>query len=414
MWCGGGLSGPDPSVASPPAIGRPRARTAGRVWLGIALVGCAGEPVATVTTTDSAGVRVTVNRDLEATFAFVEAEPTISIGGPDATGPEQFSQIQGVLLDARGRLWVADGRSGELRIFASDGSHWKTRGGTGEGPGEFQRIRLLGTFGGDSVALGDRASDRMTVYDAAGELARTVRFASELERVPLAHRVFEDGSILGQVPRLFAAGSIEPGQIIGDTARLVRVRAGGSMSDMAEAEGPLWLWTGRSQVPIPFTANPGLVVVDSTLHLVAGPDFRVRVFDSGRLVESYGVDRPPRPVAEEDLLGYRAMTEQYVGEQQRPDFLAALDHEARPGVLPAYRRVLTDVEGNVWAQWYSPDTTWDVYAPSRRLLGQVEVPDGFWPEDIRDGALAGVWRDELTVEHVRVYPYRIADPSRDP
>ncbi|HUF77231.1 MAG TPA: hypothetical protein VMM35_13180 [Longimicrobiales bacterium] len=49
-----------------PARGGSRARRAGLVWLGVALGACGGEPTGTVTTMDSAGVRITVNRDLGA------------------------------------------------------------------------------------------------------------------------------------------------------------------------------------------------------------------------------------------------------------------------------------------------------------------------------------------------------------
>jgi hypothetical protein len=122
-----------------------------------AFTACGRDSRPAVTVTDSAGVRITLSPDSPKTFAEVDPQPVGSIGGADDTGPSQFFQVQGVHLDPRGRLWVTDGQSGELRIFHADGSHWKTRGGRGEGPGEFLRLRSLGPFRGDSVGLADNA-----------------------------------------------------------------------------------------------------------------------------------------------------------------------------------------------------------------------------------------------------------------
>ncbi len=67
-------------------------------------------------------------------------------------------------------------------------------------------------------------------------------------------------------------------------------------------------------------------------------------------------------------------------------------------------------EGNVWAQIYSPDFfasgTWDVYGAGREWLGQVQTPAGFTVTNITSDQLVGVWRDDLGVEHVRVYRIR--------
>ncbi len=101
-----------------------------------------------VMVTDSSGVRITITEGAERTFAEVDPQPIVSLGGADAEGPAQFFDIRGIHVDSRGYLWVADGGSAEVRIFRSDGSHWKTVGGRGEGPGEFRRIRILGAVPG--------------------------------------------------------------------------------------------------------------------------------------------------------------------------------------------------------------------------------------------------------------------------
>jgi hypothetical protein len=381
------------------------------VCLTLGFVACQGKPQRAVTVTDSAGIRITISPDSPRTFAEVDWQPVLSLGGADAAGPTQFYRIQQVQVGHSGTLWVADGGSGEVRIFRPDGSHSKTIGGRGQGPGEFSRIRLLGSFRGDSVAAWDDASARLTVFDAEGVFARTARVPSSGVPLPRAFDVFSDGSILAQIPRVLSAGSLEPGQLLSDTVRLVRIDFDNATGEpQGQAPGPVWLWTGPSQVPIPFTINAGFDIYDQAVHLVAGPEFRVRVFREGRLSEVYGVARRAREVTQEDVTAYEEFTEEFIPEPQRRDYLSALGDASRPTVLPAYSRVVVSSDGKVWAQIYSPDFLapgeWDVYSPGREWLGQVRTPARFMVTGVTSDQLMGVWRDDLGVEHVRVYEIR--------
>ncbi|MHB1195116.1 MAG: 6-bladed beta-propeller [Longimicrobiales bacterium] len=350
---------------------------------------------------------MTVTLDTVATFAALDSIPMVSNGGPNATGASQFSGIQGIHVDEARRIWVADGQSAELRIFDANGAHWKTRGGQGEGPGEFLYIRLLGAARGDSVLIGDSGTDRITVFDPEGEFVRTYRLPGSN---PRPFKVFQDGSVLGVLLRIVAAASVQPGQVLRDSLKFVRVGLDSTfLEPYGAATGPLWLWTGRNQLPLPFTVNASFDVVGSTVHLVSGPDFRIHVLEGGRLVESYGVQRQARTVGASDMDGYRAFVEDYIPEQMRPDYLSALDNEDRPSLLPAYDRVLTSADGHVWAQVYESDLAspheWDVFDAQRRFVGRVHVAAGFYPMVISADAVVGVWRDAMGVEYVRVYRF---------
>lgn len=381
-----------------------------RTLLLLALGGCRGEPPPGTTVSDSVGVRLTVSVDAPVVFAVLDSVPSLSIGGPDAPGPGQFFRIQNVLVDRAGRIWVADGQSGELRIFLANGTHWKTLGGRGEGPGEFLQVRLLGAVSGDTVLTGDSGADRITVWSPEGEFVRTERLPSGERPAPRPFDVFPDGSILGQLPRIVAAASLQPGQILPDSVELVRVGLNPpSVQPYGAASGPLWLWTGRSQIPLPFTVNASFDVAGEAVLLVAGPDFRVRVLEGERLRESLGVERERRAVDARDFDSYRAFVEEYIPDTMRPDYLGALDHELRPSLLPAYDRVLASADGHVWAQVYESDLAsplqWDVFDGDRRFVGHVSVPGGLYPMAITADGVVGVWRDAMGVEYVRVYPF---------
>lgn len=377
-------------------------------WLLTLLAACGTEPNPGVTVTDSAGVRVTVSVDTSLVFAALDSAPHVSIGGAEATGPSQLFRVQGIHVDAAQRIWVADGQSGELRIFHADGSPWKIRGGRGEGPGEFLQIRLLGATPDGSVLVGDSRTDRITVFDPEGEFVRTWRLPASERPAPRPFDVFRDGSILGQLPRIVPAQALQPGQLLPDSVELVRtVPDSTSVEPYGLAPGPLWLWTGQNQVALPFTVNASFDVVGKAVHLVSGPAFRIRVLQGGRLRESYGVQRRARPVGVSDLEAYRDFVEEYIPESARPDYLAALDNERRPSLLPAYDRVLASADGHMWAQVYESDLgsahAWDVFDDERRFVGRVRAPSALYPMVITGKDVVGVWRDPMGVEYVRAY-----------
>ncbi|MFG1691678.1 hypothetical protein ACGF5M_05950 [Gemmatimonadota bacterium] len=381
------------------------------IFVIVGLAACESTLPPTVMVTDSAGVRITLSPDAPTTYAVVDPQPVLSLGGPNVSGPTQFHRIQHVHIDAHGRVWVADGQSGELRIFDSDGSHWKTRGGRGEGPGEFLRIRLLGSFRGDSVAAWDGGTGRLTIFDGEGEFIRSVRVPSGDDPLVIARDVFGDGTLLSQIGRIIPAGSLEAGQILGDSVRLARIDLESSTQrPQGGALGPLWVWTGRDQISLPFTINASFDIRDESVHLVSGPSFRIRVFEDGGLSELYGVARDVREVSEADIAAYREIAQHYTPESRRNDYLSVLGHPMRPTVLPAYSRLVGTADGYVWAQIYSPDllapATWDVFNGDREWVGQVETPGSFMAMTITEGSVAGVWRDDLGVEHVRVYRIR--------
>lgn len=371
---------------------------------------CGGAEPSAVTVSDSAGVRITLSGDTTGTFAVVDTVPVLSLGGADVAGPTQFGNINGVRVDRRGNLWVADGQSAEVRLFHPDGSFWKGVGGRGEGPGEFMGLRLLGSFRGDSVAVWDDSQGRLTVLDPEGSVARILTAKVDDGFPPNAFRVFQDGTVLARVRKVLPAGALEPGAVIPDTAVFARVDYS-SMRSEAEggAPAPRWLWTGRSSVPIPFTLNPGFDLSGDEVHVTSGPSFRIRVFRGGRLVESYGLDRSPAPVTAADKQDYMDMVLGSWGDSPRRDeYLSVLHHPEVPTLLPAYRGIVVADNGDVWAERYAYGT-FDVFGPDRVFLGRAKVP--MMLTQVVGSTLVGVWRNDLDVEHVRIYRFNRALPD---
>jgi hypothetical protein len=78
-----------------------------------------------------------------------------------------------------------------------------------------------------------------------------------------------------------------------------------------------------------------------------------------------------------------------------------------PDVMPAYGEFMTDAEGNLWVFEYlrpgDEEPRWTVVDPHGTMLGIVETPPRFRISQIGSDFMLGHWRDELGVEHVRMY-----------
>ena len=179
---------------------------------------------------------------------------------------------------------------------------------------------------------------------------------------------------------------------------------------LATLPGALWIWTGRSQIPMPFTAPAALTVRGESLLVASGPSGRIQEVVNAAVVRSFGVDRSPRPVEGSDLETMREQVQASVPEALRQDYLSALDHADRPQVLPAYRTLLPGPGESVWAQVFEADPwdarTWDVFDADGVWLGTVRMPEQFRPLQLESDRVVGVWYDDLGVEHVRAYRWR--------
>ena len=95
----------------------------------------------------------------------------------------------------------------------------------------------------------------------------------------------------------------------------------------------------------------------------------------------------------------------------------ALDEIPIPETLPAYKTVYVDDESNLWVQEYNPpgvdDVTWTVFDASGILLGQLAGHPGFTPHHIGADFMVGLWKDDLDLEHIKVYSLDKCGAARD-
>jgi hypothetical protein len=275
---------------------------------------------------------------------------------------------------------------------------------------------MLG-FKADTLALWDDLNSRLTLVGPSDQVEKTVSTWFGEERQPRAFGLYDDGAVLIAEGRILSASAVTPGATWRDTLRLMRLNVeSGARTELTTVESASWIWTGRMQLPLPFSTNASYLLEDEILHVAAGADFRIRAYSGGRLTEAFGVDRELRSVTESARNAWTAWLEQGVDSAGRAASTALLDHPMTPKSLPAYAQLLRSSSGEIWARVYSVDplaaATWDVYSREREWQGQIQTPASFYGTAIDGDRLVGIWFDPLGVEYVRVYTIeRAASPD---
>ena len=128
---------------APPRMPPPTAVAAG---LALALTGAAGPAESQEVTirTDSAGVEiVTSDPSRSDATCTLGDEPIFRVGNNESDEAQWFSSIRGAGRVSDGSVAVIDRASAEIRIFDAAGRHLRSMGRHGEGPGEFRNAWKL-------------------------------------------------------------------------------------------------------------------------------------------------------------------------------------------------------------------------------------------------------------------------------
>lgn len=144
----------------------------------------------------------------------VSDEPVLVIGGAQSEGADDLFGVAGAVRLSDGRIAIADRGSSGIRLYSSGGSHVRTSGGKGSGPGEFRGVDGIARIRGDTILVWDRSAGRMSVFDPAGtDGVEAMRVARDKPRVRATradverYREFLASRNLGSVPPEVRAGA---------------------------------------------------------------------------------------------------------------------------------------------------------------------------------------------------------------
>lgn len=375
----------------------------------LGLAAACAEPVSEQTiVADSAGIRVVSNLapDLPLDWAFI---PTLTLGGEDE-GPEAFYNVneRTVGVDSAGRIYVLDADGHRLLVFDGDGSHLRTLGREGEGPGEISWPIRLNVKPDGTTLIDDIGRGAVHGYDPDGEpLTETA------ELVPDDRRIWGGGGFYSSIStmeeeemryrflRVEGADSTELARLTTPATGVVELESCGmALSGMSVLFSPDIAWDARQ----------------GRAAARVGPAYQIAIFDGVDHVATYRREIEPDPVTR-DLAGreigegMRVMTTGGIRECSTDE---VIEQRGFAEFVPAIRAVRMAPDGRIWVGRGGPrpePTPTDILAADGTYLGtlpaEAPYPIGFLP----DGRVLATDTDELDV--VRLVVYRIEEtPAR--
>lgn len=372
---------------------------------------------------DSAGVRIVQSerpRWKDGEGWTVGETPSVDIGVVDGDAAYQLDEVYSVARLADGRVLVADGGTKQLRLYSAQGRHLRSMGREGGGPGEFTYLGWAGPGPADSLLAWDPQSKRLSVFAPDGRFVRTVTPTGLDRMFPQASGVLADGSLLvsGGVN---LGGQMELKGEVRDTATYHRVaRDGRSLGRLGPFPGwETFVFTSETNLlmeSIPFGRNVFVRPAGGEVLVAQNDRYEARFLAPDGALRRI-VRRTFQPVRVTDADWNAHFDEEDAREDgsshaEGADLarLRARRREVLPRreTFPAFADARTDAEGNLWMEQYlrpgEEPPRWDVFDPEGHWLGTVETPSGLRIHQIGADWILGVEKDELEVEHVRMYP----------
>ena len=352
--------------------------------------------------------------------------PTLTIAD-DGTAATQFVRVMGVMRLADGGVAIANRGTNDVRIFDARGKHIATFGRTGDGPGEFRRLEMIG-----------RSADTAWFYDSGVQRTTAVLLGPKPELLGTT-RITATGnrgsfSVTGRLPdgRWVATTNVSPTfdnpqgvhRLPGSTGIIARTGDGnvswlGDFKSAAifvhsptrdlkdAATGPIafppWLRsaTGGDQIWIGDSAGDSLVVV--------------RARDLSRFIIRLPIvsRAPSRELVNSERA---AELEQNRSPSGKAFTEAKYSAKYLPERLPYFESLLPGLQGELWVQEYSgrraSPAQYIILDVNGRPKGRLAVPGG---SRVREAGLDYVilaHEDADGVESIRVH--RLTRPGGNP
>jgi len=397
-----------------------------------------GDAVGEAITRDSAGISIVENTGTAWRVGegwTVAAEPSLQIGGQATEPAYDLGRIVGAIRLKDGTIAVANGATNEIRFFDGAGTHLRSTGRAGSGPGEYAGMTAMWRTPADSLMILDIMVRRLTVLGPDGGLGRSFSMGgvggslapSENGTVSFAipSGVLADGSMVG-LGLSFQINADQKGPVR-DSIPAIRYGADGAVLDTlayfpgVEVDQMTLSIGGQSfttPTAVPLGRNSIALATAGRFYVATNEAWEIQVWDPAarRLSSLIRVASPSRTLDPAGIAIHRQeqialMDAQTGGTPIPPPFreqlVARINSAPYPTTIPFIANLLADDAGNLWVQEQGQPGDqvphFAVIDPSGRLLGRINLVPRFRPTHITADAIVGIWQDADDVEHVRVY-----------
>ena len=337
--------------------------------------------------------------------------PVVSIGPKsvaEGETPDEFGRVSSVTLGPDGTVFVADAANREIRVFGLDGTHLRTFGRRGEGPGEFQSIYSI-AWVGDRLLTFDPPLGRIGEFSAEGEWLGQRRTTAGWTGSSAVLRFYPVGSneifryALGPDLESLWVGHDSTGDT-GDT--LPRLPAeteglpGATPTIFCRWEGGLGFYSHT--VGAKLVQHPGS---GGVLYSAWGYFYRVAVTTAeGDTLRVIKRDLPTEPIPDEEWDAGSADYEEL--RERRPDASCEPRSYTRPDRRPFIEEIFIAPDGKLWVDVIrNAGNRWEFFDSEGRLLGGVPaVPYKERTVPVfRGDYLVTIRQDDLDLDHVDVW-----------
>lgn len=330
----------------------------------------------------------------------------VRIGAMDGDGPDVFSDVRDLAVDAGGRIYVLQSTVKRVTVFDRDGRFVRSFGGAGGGPGEFENPIGMQFDPAGRLWVSDPQNARYTVFDTTGAVVASHPRRLSRWGFRWDGRFLDDGSLV-EVDAYRAEGAVSGSAYVRFDSTLAPTDTllPALPSPAADPDEGVFIFrrgTATSYVQIPFRPG-GASLLDGggRQWSASSADYRlVQRTLAGDTVRIVTKAYTPVPVTEADLAAVR----ERLGEFSSAE---GWDESRIPKTKPAFEMITLAEDGHLWVRLHGPHdegaTVFDVFDPEGRYLGAVRAPRElgvYTPLLIAPDVVYGVVRDELDVPQV--------------
>jgi hypothetical protein len=302
------------------------------------------------------------------------------IGRNDTIDGHVLERVVGATTDSGGNLIIADGASGEIRLFSSEGLLLRRFGGLGGGPTEFRMLSRLWRGRGDTLYTYDAVTGRVGLWHPVSGYVRSFQLPRDLNLLgfvggkPVAARRPPPGELTKGIVRIDSSDVVLLDQEDGGNA-IARRLLQSPWRTYVTAETPDGRILGMAH---PLMPRAVVATNDSTLYLGYTDSWSVGRYTSTGIADTVRLHLPRRQFSEDLWRVWETDNLSRVPAPQQSAMRRYLRTIPYPDSLPAFDLLHIDEAGRMWLRSFvvrgEQSSEWVISSTSGELIGRVQLP----------------------------------------
>lgn len=310
----------------------------------------------------------------------LELREDLSIGVAEGAEEYMFIRLRGLAVDNQGAIYALDQRKPRIDVFSDAGTHLRSIGRKGQGPGEFQNPFFISLSPAEELMVGEMG--RFSYFDRSGIFLRSRDNSVQ----PFAFVKFlANGDVVGTRMVMEEKNPRYEVVLSGPELEAKSVLAFSRMPD------PSVKYNLFGNV-IRWDISGGKEIVCGS----EGESYRLDLFDAaGRVVRRIYKDYDPVPVTDLD-----------VDRQMKRHGFQSRDEVSFPSYLPPIWWIYADEDGRIYVSTWQKDPSsgislFNIFDPEGRYLCDSRIPGE--PIVFKNGKLYAIVEDADGIQYIKRY-----------